>query len=375
MTSSSQPFNKNTLQRLLIKRFGMAVATYLTISAIVLVAYSCDLFNAPGRSIILLLVATVTSQMVFLGMFVSRRNLAFVDPSLTEAQVLVALGLTTALVAMFDHGRGTLLVIYPMSLLFGLFQLRTWVFFRCACLGFIGFLAVNLYEMQAGLTRDLGLAVLQICVLGLVLAWLNLFAWYMQQMRQRMRKRRFALQAHQETLRGMMRQLEDMVATDELTGLYNRRHFLRMAAQALESLTPKRQHGLALIDLDHFKTINDRYGHAAGDRVLQAFAGVSSACLRESDMLARYGGEEFVLLIPDTDAESFQACCERLRVAFSECEPVNVKVPNLSLSVGMTLVTLHDDLDEALHRADQALYQAKRSGRNCSAATWDLVDA
>jgi len=375
MTSSNQPFNKNTLQCLLLKRFGMAVATYLSITAIVLVAYSCDLFSVPGSAVILLVAATVISQAAFLGVFVSGRNLGFGDPSLTEVQVLVALGLTTALVAMLDQGRGTLLVVYPMSMLFGLFQLRTWAFFRCACLAFFGFLAINLHEIHAGTTRDPGLAVLQVCVLGLVLAWLNLFAWYMQQMRQRMRKRRFALQAHQETLRGMMRQLEHMVATDELTGLYNRRHFLRMAAQALEGLTPLRQHGLALIDLDHFKSINDRFGHAAGDRVLQAFASVASACLRDGDMIARYGGEEFVLLIPDTDAESFLACCERLRVAFSECEPVNVKVPNLSLSVGMTLVTMHDDLDEALHRADQALYQAKRSGRNCSAATWDLVDA
>lgn len=375
MTSSNQPFNKKTLQRLLIKRFGMAVATYLTISAIVAVAYCCDLFNVPGRSVMLLLAATAISQMAFLGMFVSGRNLGFEDPSLTEVQMLVALGLTTALVAMLDQARGTLLVVYPMFMLFGLFQLRTWVFFRCACLAFAGFLAINLYEFLAGIGRDIGLVVLQTCVLGVVLAWLNLFAWYMQQMRQRMRKRRFALQAHQETLRGMMRQLEDMVATDELTGLCNRRHFLRMAAQALETLTPGRQHGLALIDLDHFKRINDRYGHAAGDRVLQAFAAVASGCLRDGDMIARYGGEEFVLLIPDTDAEVFHSCCERLRVAFSECKPVNVKVPNLSLSVGMTLVTLHDNLDEALHRADQALYQAKRSGRNCSAATWDLADA
>ena len=375
MTSSNRPLNQKTLQRLLIKRFALAVATYLTISVVVVLAYFCDLFRAPGIAVAAVLVATFATQALLFGLFLSGRNLRFSDPSLTEAQVLISLVLTTTLVAMIDYGRGALLVVYPMSMLFGLFQLRTWVFFRCAFLAFVGFVGINLYEYQAGTLRDVSLAVLQTGMLALVLIWLNLFAWYMQQMRQRMRNRRFALKAHQETLRGMMRQLEDMVATDELTGLFNRRHFLRMAAQALESLTPLSQHGLALIDLDHFKSINDRYGHVAGDRVLQAFAGVASACLREGDVIARYGGEEFVLLIPDTDADAFMACCERLRVAFSECEPVNVKVTNLSLSVGMTLVTLYDDLDDALHRADQALYEAKRSGRNRSASTWQLTDA
>ena len=375
MTSSNHTFNKKTLQRLLIKRFGMAVASYLAIFALVSIAHYYALFAVAGGTVALLLAAATASQLLFFGLFLSGRNQSFRDPSLTEAQVLVALGLTTALVAMLDQARGSLLVLYPMSMLFGLFQLRVWVFFRCACLAFVCFAGINLYEFQAGLIQDIGLAVLQVCVLALVLAWLNLFAWYMQQMRQRMRKRRFALQAHQETLRGMMRQLEDMVATDELTGLCNRRHFLRMAAQALETLTPMRQHGLALIDLDHFKRINDRYGHAAGDRVLQAFASVASECLRDGDVIARYGGEEFVLLIPDTDADAFRACCERLRVAFSECKPVNVKVSNLSLSVGMTLLSMYDNLDEALHRAVQALYQAKRSGRNRSASTWELADA
>ena len=121
-----------------------------------------------------------------------------------------------------------------------------------------------------------------------------------------MRQRRFALQAHQDTLRGMMRQLEDLVATDELTGLFNRRHFLRLATRELEHLDHGRHHGLALIDLDHFKRINDAHGHAAGDRVLQTFAAVARACLRDGDIIARYGGEEFVLLLPNTDAESQQ---------------------------------------------------------------------
>ena len=221
------------------------------------------------------------------------------------------------------------------------------------------------------------LALLQGSALLVVLVWLCLYARYVQASRQRIRKHRFALQAHQDTLRGMMRQLEELVATDELTGLFNRRHFLRLAEQELGRMETGGQHGLALIDLDHFKRINDVYGHAVGDQVLQAFAHIARACLRETDIVARYGGEEFVLLLPHCSAQQLSVCCERLRRAFAEAELAAVVLPgsHLSLSAGMTLLTKDDDLDAALHRADQALYRAKHGGRNRCLPAWEYADA
>jgi diguanylate cyclase (GGDEF)-like protein len=351
-------------------RFGMAVATYLMIGVLVGITYSQGFFSAGGGAILILLGVTAAVQCCFFLLFISGNNRRFRDPSLTEAQVLSGLAAMTALVAMLGEGRGSLLLIYPLALLFGLFQLPPRIFFRCAALAFSGFVAINFYEAYRFLIADPGLAILQVCVLGLVLTWLSLFASYLQKMRQSMRQRRVALQAHQETLRGMMRQLEDMASTDELTGLCNRRHFLHLATRELSNLKEGEYLGLALIDLDHFKRINDIYGHAAGDRVLQAFANVAKLCLRDGDVVARYGGEEFVLLVPRTEAATLQACCERLRLAFSHVETSGVNVSNLGLSIGMTLVTAQDNLDEALHRADQALYEAKRGGRNRCAASW-----
>jgi diguanylate cyclase (GGDEF)-like protein len=372
---SRKRVTQRSLQRLLLKRFGMAVASYVLTALLCAVALLADLLQASLPAALLATGLVTLSQLVFLALFLSGKNLRFRDPSLTEAQVLVALAWLTVLLALFDEGRGALLVIYMLTLLFGVFQLQPRVFGRCAFFAFFGFAGLNLYEAYTEQLTHPGLAVLQVSVLACVLIWLSLFASYVQAMRQRMRQRRFALQAHQETLRGMMRQLEDLVATDELTGLFNRRHFLRLAGHQLETLRIGCQHGLALIDLDHFKRINDVHGHAAGDRVLQTFASVAQACLRDGDVVARYGGEEFVLLLPNTDADQFSACCERLREAFNKAEPLGVKVDNLSLSVGMTLLNMHDDLDEALHRADQALYQAKRSGRNRCAAAWEDADA
>ncbi|MDP3817320.1 MAG: GGDEF domain-containing protein [Pseudomonas sp.] len=375
MSLISQRVTQRTLQSLLLKRFGMAVASYALSALLCWVAMFNGLFHASPTSTLLLTLLAAVSQLVFLGLFLSKLNLRCVDPSLTEPQVLVALAWVTVLLALFGEGRGSMLVIYVLVLLFGVFQLPPRVFARCALFAFFGFAGLNLYEAYHFQLDNPGVAIFQVSVLAAVLVWLSLFASYAQAMRQRMRQRRYALQAHQDTLRGMMHQLEELAATDELTGLCNRRHFLRLAGHELQGLCGGRQHGLALLDLDHFKRINDVHGHAAGDRVLQTFAAVARACLRDGDVIARYGGEEFVLLLPNTEADQFTACCERLREAFSRAEPLGVKVESLSVSIGMTLLSKNDDLDEALQRADQALYQAKRDGRNRCAATWEDVDA
>nr|WP_322940033.1 GGDEF domain-containing protein [Pseudomonas sp. s4] len=375
MSSMTRRGTQRSLQSLLLKRFAMAFATY------VMMALVCWFAVINGHSLgtistaAWLSLGVFGSQLVFLRLFLSGRNLRYDDPSLTEAQVLVALAWQPLVLAQFDSARGVMMVFYVLILLFGVFQLTPKVFVRCAIFAFFGFAAMLLFEAYRMPMLDSSMAWLQVWVLFILLVWLCLFSSYVQAMRKRMRQRRFALQAHQDTLRGMMRQLEDLVATDELTGLFNRRHFLRVATRELEHTAPGGQHGLALIDLDHFKRINDAHGHAAGDRVLQTFAAVARACLRDGDIIARYGGEEFVLLLPNTDADQLTACCERLREAFAKAEPVGVKLENLSLSAGMTLLVAGDDLDEALQRADQALYQAKRGGRNRCDASWERAGA
>lgn len=375
MSTLKPPLKQHALQKLLIRRFGMALGTYALALLLLWLAVFGEFYRAPVSFALTCTLLVAGSQLVFGWLFLTGRNQRFTDPSMTEPQVLVAVLWHTLFLANVDTARGTLMVLYVLILLFGVFQLQPRVFARCAALAFIAFAGLNLHEAFQQRLQLPAQAVLQLLVLFIVLTWLSLFAGYVQSLRQRMRQRRYALQAHQDTLRGMMRQLEDLVATDELTGLFNRRHFLRLASRELSAMEADVVHGLALIDLDHFKRINDVHGHAAGDQVLQAFAGVATACLRDGDILARYGGEEFVVLLPDCDAERLTACCERLRIAFMDVELVGLDVRHLSLSAGMTLLALGDDLDDALHRADQALYRAKRDGRNRCAAAWENVDA
>jgi diguanylate cyclase (GGDEF)-like protein len=366
----------NTRQSLILQRFAMAALTYVVVLALTWLAICTGDLAQPLPVALVSSSLVLVSQLALLAVFVSGWNQRFADPSLTEFQVLLAIAWLTWLLAWLDGSRGTFLALYAPILLFGLFQLDAKVFARCAVIVFLCFLGINAREwLMLPSPAPFGHVLVQICVLFVMLAWLSVFAGYVQAQRGRMRQRRYALQAHQDTLRGMMRQLEEVAATDELTNLYNRRYFLRMASRELHGMHEEQTHGLALIDLDHFKRINDAYGHAVGDRVLQTFATVTQGSLRESDILARYGGEEFVMLIPRCSQQQLSECCERVRQVFAEVELEGLLDVELSLSVGMTLLHWGDDLDTALQRADQALYQAKRDGRNSCVAGWDQVNA
>ncbi|WP_260958326.1 GGDEF domain-containing protein [Pseudomonas citri] len=153
---------------------------------------------------------------------------------------------------------------------------------------------------------------------------------------------------------------------DPLTGLPNRAAWSeRLEHEVAQWQRQGNSLLLAMLDLDHFKRINDNYGHLAGDRVLKLIASVLRKRLRGSDFIARFGGEEFVLLIPDTPLAAGTKLAENLRAAIEACpfhfkgEPVTVTV-----SIGMTAFKTGENSDSVLKRADQALYRAKNAGRN-----------
>lgn len=161
--------------------------------------------------------------------------------------------------------------------------------------------------------------------------------------------------------------LRELAQTDALTGLSNRRSFLELAGQALrQARRASAPLTLCMIDIDHFKPINDNYGHAAGDVVLAAVAAVCRDQLRESDLIGRYGGEEFVLALPNTDAYAARLIAERLRARIENHRlPGDLSSLRLTVTAGIAQVARNEDtLDPALLRADEALYEGKREGRN-----------
>ncbi len=155
--------------------------------------------------------------------------------------------------------------------------------------------------------------------------------------------------------------------TDQLTGLDNRRRLFVVAKRMITAaLSDQRPLAIATIDADHFKYINDTYGHGIGDEVLVALAGRFRTAMRDRDVLARYGGEEFVAVLPDTDVESAHDVIDRLR-AKVEATPINTSAGDVPVTISAGVAALSEarpHLDALLRESDVALYEAKRLGRN-----------
>jgi diguanylate cyclase (GGDEF)-like protein len=162
-------------------------------------------------------------------------------------------------------------------------------------------------------------------------------------------------------------ELKRLATTDTLTGAANRRSFFELAQQDFKRVQRyKNSVAFLILDIDHFKTINDNYGHQGGDEVLRVFVQACKKELREADVFGRIGGEEFAILLPETDQSSARLVAERIRqkiermvIAFEE------QAIKITVSIGVATIAITDkSLDQVFQRADTALYQAKNSGRN-----------
>ena len=159
--------------------------------------------------------------------------------------------------------------------------------------------------------------------------------------------------------------LQLLASRDALTGVGNRHSMEEELSRAVEMARRERRPcGLAILDLDHFKRINDRYGHAAGDRALVDFVGLVVGATRKVDRLFRYGGEEFVLLLPAADSVALRTILDKLRVRIGEALQSRGEV--ITVSIGAAALHADEHWEAWLARADAALYQAKHDGRNRS---------
>jgi len=161
--------------------------------------------------------------------------------------------------------------------------------------------------------------------------------------------------------------LAELATTDALTGMSNRRHLMEVGTYEVRRANRyKRPLSMLLVDADHFKDINDQWGHGAGDLVLKWLGRTIQNNLRQTDLGARIGGEEFVVLLPETPAENAQIMAQRLQQAI---EALSVQVTstdraNVTVSIGVAGLQPDETLDQLMNRADRCLYEAKEQGRN-----------
>jgi len=159
------------------------------------------------------------------------------------------------------------------------------------------------------------------------------------------------------------RQAEKMAETDPLTNIYNRRKFSRLLDQEIQRVERyDRSLSIVLLDIDHFKRVNDTYGHDTGDFVLRKIAELIRENGRITDILARYGGEEFVIILPETDVKGASRQIERMRKTIEKTSFDGVG--NLTISAGITIYRGGDSCESIITRSDKALYLAKDEGRN-----------
>lgn len=176
------------------------------------------------------------------------------------------------------------------------------------------------------------------------------------------------LEAEIERRKSLESELQQQALTDPLTGLSNRRQYELLFRRELDRF---RRHGtplvVGLIDLDHFKEINDNYGHDVGDQVLCHVAELLKKPLRQSDILGRFGGEEFICILPEADLDQARSVAERMRQSLADTRLVQEgNSIQITATFAVTQVTAADsDLNEVIRRVDSALYKGKNEGRNC----------
>lgn len=290
-------------------------------------------------------------------------SLRLADPSLTAVQIGFAISAAATGYALAGPLRGAVFPVLTLILMFGMFQLRArGAYGLCLfALALFGVAMAAMAVLRPGVYPpevEFG----HFVMLAIMLPAVATLTTRLSRIRRRLAEQR-------EELARALAQLQAIATRDELTGLPNRRQMQALMDQELlRSLRHGHDFCIALLDLDHFKRVNDAHGHAAGDAVLRAFAKAGQAALRATDVLARWGGEEFVVLLPDTAMPPALGGMERLRQHIAALR-IGVGVDggapvSITVSIGLTGHRSSDTLAQTLQRADELLYRAKAEGRD-----------
>ncbi len=313
--------------------------------------------------------AAMAVNLAFFVAIRCRWSRRFKDPGLTLPQIAVAMGLSLLLIHYSGEVRSVLLMLFFAALFFGVFGLGPRQFLLLGAAAVAGYGLLVGWELRDVPTQAPAwrLEMLRLLMLAMVMLWMALLGSYVARLRGDLKRRNGELAE-------AMARLRTLVAHDELTGAFNRRHLMDILGREKER-ADRFGHvfTVCIIDLDHFKRINDSHGHGAGDDVLRGFTERMLASARKIDWLGRqdvdttfgrYGGEEFLLVMPHTPLAGARVCVERIRSRVLASPFDTVAGPlSANFSAGVAEHRPGETIAETLSRADEALYLAKTLGR------------
>ena len=295
----------------------------------------------------------------FYACFRSGLNLRLSDPSLT-LPMMAAAGLTISVVQV-DAGqaRDDLMLLYPVAFMFGIFRLTTRELVGVALLYSTLFAVATGYALWSyRMAADFPHEFFRAGLLTAILVWFAYIGGNISVLRQRLR-------LANDELKIAFEKLEVLANHDALTGAYGRRHLMALLEQEGKRAERGSALSICMMDIDHFKSINDTYGHAAGDEVLKCFCATAQHALRPTDFLGRYGGEEFIVGLSQTPGAPAALVAERIRESIAQntipCLPAGKRI---TVSIGVAEHHPPNPIERTIARADAALYQAKSAGRN-----------
>ncbi len=337
------------------------VATLLMSACVGVMNLMADMTGTPAIAIRVWTILSVGGLIAVFILIRTGYSERWADPSMTLVQIIYAIGCNAGAYGLAGEGRGATSSILAVILMFCMFGLSVRQICAVALFALLAFGGAIAYVVShAPPSRDAKLDVANFCLILVVLGGGTFVTARLQNLRARLRQQKAELES-------ALGQIRHLAANDELTGLLNRRAMNELLDQECRRSdrngTPL---SVALLDIDHFKKINDSYGHPAGDTALRRFAETVNPTLRTADRLARWGGEEFLLLLPDTDGQQTLELCQKRIV--EQIAALRITIDDISfgftVSAGISQHRLGEPYALTLERADRALYAAKEAGRN-----------
>lgn len=348
-------------QRLRITRSLMAANVF--VACCFLQMYACWVGYMEAGDVKRLSGIIVINILTWYTVLRSGINQRFEDPALTLPQILSALTIIVGAYSVTGPVHGSTLMLLALVLVFGIFNMKQSGAIIAGAYTVLLMGIAILYKMHSDpIHYPFKLEIAHFVLTAAIVPTISSLAAQLSNLR-------IKLQDQKDELTNALIRIQILATHDELTGLLNRRHMMEVLIQHRKRLERSGHHRfcLALLDIDHFKQINDAHGHGVGDEVLRQFAKVVQSGLRTTDVLARWGGEEFLVLLNDTSPELANVGLERARSLLSEAT-LMPSLPDLkpTFSAGLTPYNENEPLDMCIERADRALYKAKEAGRNCT---------